>query len=216
MPDNAYVFMGGTFDPIHNGHLRTALELQQWLGIQQVHLIPSKTPVHKGKPGTSADQRLAMAQLAVSSEPSLVVDDREIRSSKPSYSFYTLQGLREQLGESVSISMIMGMDSYQTLPSWLEWQRFLELCHLIVLQRPGYQLSETSAMVEYTRKHQAIDVTEIFSEPAGKVLIHELTPLGISATQIRQTIESGASPRYLIPDQVWQYIQENRLYGLTN
>lgn len=215
MSENAYVFMGGTFDPIHNGHLRTALELQQWLGVKQVCLVPSKTPVHREAPGCTAEQRLDMVRLAVANEPALKVDDREICSAQSSYSFLTLQGLRAELGSETPICMIMGMDAYQTLPRWFEWESFLGLCHLIVLQRPGYRLSENPIMTEFTERNRADSAAALLSKPAGHVLIHELTPLGISATQVRQTITGGDSPRYLMPDQVWQYIQENHLYGLT-
>ncbi|MGH1431916.1 MAG: nicotinate-nucleotide adenylyltransferase [Neptuniibacter sp.] len=216
MSKNAFVFMGGTFDPIHNGHLRTALEMQQWLGVDRLHLIPSKTPVHKDAPGCTSAQRLEMVRLAVEGESVLQVDEREINSVQPSYTLLTLQGLRAELGDAVPICMIMGMDAYQTLPSWHEWQRFLTLGHLIVVQRPGYQLADDSVMGELTRQHCADSPQELLSQPSGKVLLHELTPLGISATQVRETIGSGDSPRYLIPDPVWQYIQENQLYGLTN
>lgn len=215
MSEDAFVFMGGTFDPIHNGHLRTALEIQQWLGVSQLCLIPSKTPVHRDAPGCTSEQRLAMVELAVEGEAVLRVDEREIHSDKPSYTLHTLQGLRQELGDDKPICMLMGMDAYQTLPSWYEWQQFLTLGHLIVVQRPGYQLAEDSVMGDLTRQHRADNPEELLSLPAGKVLIRELTPLGISATQVRQTISSGLSPRYLIPDQVWQYIKANQLYGLT-
>jgi nicotinate-nucleotide adenylyltransferase len=216
MPDDAFVFMGGTFDPIHHGHLRTALELQQWLGVDQVCLIPSRQPVHRGEPGCSSEQRLEMVKQAVALESALRVDDRELRSEQPSYSLLTLQSLREELGAEKPICMIMGMDAYLTLPSWHEWQQFIKLCHLVVVQRPGYTLPEESEMATFTRQHQVLSPKEVLEKPAGHVLIHELTPLGISATQVRQSIQAGHSPRYLIPDQVWQFIQENQLYGLTN
>lgn len=216
MNDNAYVFMGGTFDPIHNGHLRTALEIQQWMGVKHICLIPSKDPVHRSTPGRSANQRLAMVRLAVENEPALVADDREVCSDKPSYSLHTLLSLRQELGEQYPICMIMGMDAYQTLPSWHEWEKFIELAHLIVVKRPGYEEPDCNVLGEFTKKHRTKSIEHVLTSPAGAVLFHELTPLGISATQIRQTITRGDSPRYLFPDSVWHYIQDNRLYGLTN
>lgn len=209
----AFAFMGGTFDPIHNGHLRTALELQQWLGVQQLSLIPSQVPVHREAPGCSAQQRLEMVQLAVNNEPGLVVDDREIRSDKPSFSLNTLISLREELGATPPICMIMGMDAYLTLPSWHRWGEFLDLGHIIVVQRPGFELPEQHEMSTYTQEHAVMTPSELMQQPHGHVIMHELTPLGISATQVRTTIASGMSPRYLIPDAVWDYIKENRLYG---
>ncbi|MEM5535717.1 nicotinate-nucleotide adenylyltransferase [Neptuniibacter pectenicola] len=216
MTVNAYVFMGGTFDPIHNGHLRTALELQQWMGVEKVCLIPSKDPVHRATPGRSAEQRLKMVELAVADEPALAADDREIKSKNPSYSLHTLESIRSELGADVPICMIMGMDAYQTLPHWHEWQRFTDFAHLIVVKRPGYSMPQCDELTMFTEKHQAENLQQVLSTPAGFVLFHELTPIGVSATQIRQTIAQGHSPRYLFPDQVWHYIQDNRLYGLTN
>lgn len=208
------VFMGGTFDPVHNGHLRTALELQQWLGVDQVCLIPSGAPVHRDQPGCTPHQRLAMVQLAVADEPALCADAREIESDQPSYSLLTLQALRREQGPQRPIIMTMGMDAYQTLPSWHRWQSLLDYAHILVLARPGYDGAEADAgLLAYTRAHQAGAVSELLNAPAGRVFIQELTPLGISATQIRRLIAQGQSPRYLLPEPVWHYIRQHKLYG---
>jgi len=211
-----YVFMGGTFDPVHNGHLRTALELRQWLDVARVCLIPSKMPVHRDIPGCTPEQRLEMLQLAVADEPTLTVDDREIRSDQPSYSLLTLESLRAELGPDKPICMVMGMDAYQTLPSWHQWQRFVDFAHIIVVGRPGYRFTPAPALRAFTERHGTDSVPSLHQQPAGRILIHELTPLGISATRIRQQIAQGESPRYLLPDVVWNYIQTNRLYGFNN
>ena len=216
MADQAFVFMGGTFDPIHLGHLRTALELKQFLDVEKVRLIPSKVPVHREEPNCSSDQRLAMLELAVANEPALMADTREILSTQPSYTLLTLQSIRDELGDDPSLCMVMGMDAYLSLPSWHQWERFLDLCHLVVVTRPGYEMPESSPMYAYTLQNRVACASELFQVAAGKVLLQELTPLAISATQIRQEIARGYSPRYLLPDEVWQYIQENNLYGLTN
>lgn len=208
------VFMGGTFDPIHNGHLRTALELKQWLGVDQVCLIPSGAPVHRDAPGCTPRQRLEMVQCAVADEPALAADAREIESDAPSYSLLTLQALRAERGQDCPVIMTMGMDAYQTLPKWHEWRAFLDYAHILVLSRPGYDGKDASAeLLEYTRQHQAASVEALLSTPSGQVFIQELTPLGISATQIRHLIAQGHSPRYLMPEPVWHYIQDNKLYG---
>ncbi|MBA4503439.1 nicotinate-nucleotide adenylyltransferase [Marinobacterium marinum] len=208
------VFMGGTFDPVHNGHLRTALELKQWLGVDQVCLIPSGAPVHRDAPGCTPRQRLDMVRLAVQDESALGVDPREVESTEPSYSLLTLQALRRERGESCPIIMTMGMDAYRTLPSWHEWESFLEYAHILVLARPGYEGSGTDErLLRFTREHQTSAVGELLGQPAGKVHIQELTPLGISATQIRRLIAQGQSPRYLLPEPVWHYIRQHKLYG---
>lgn len=208
------MFMGGTFDPIHNGHLRTALELKQWLGVDQVCLIPSGAPVHRDEPGCTPDERLEMVRLAVQDEPALSVDAREIESDTPSYSLLTLQALRHERGPECPIIMTMGMDAYQALPSWYRWQSLLDYAHILVLARPGYDGREAGAELQaFTRQHQAAAIDELLTTAAGKVYIQELTPLGISATQIRHQITQGLSPRYLLPEPVWHYIQQHKLYA---
>ncbi|KGK41433.1 nicotinate-nucleotide adenylyltransferase [Nitrincola sp. A-D6] len=208
-----YVFMGGTFDPVHHGHLRTALEIQQWLQVSQVSLIPSGEPVHREQPGCSAEHRLAMVTLAVADAASLHVDEREVSSSEPSFSALTLTSLRNELGPQRPICMVMGMDAYLTLPQWKDWHTFLSLCHIIAVARPGYQYQPVAQMDEFTRLHAAESPLVLTEKPCGSVLIHELTPLGISATQIRELIGQGHSPRYLLPDQVWEYIKQHQLYS---
>jgi len=208
-----FAFMGGTFDPIHNGHLRSALEVQQWLGIDAVHLIPARAPVHRNAPGRSGEQRLAMVEAAVADTSALVADPREVLSPKPSYTLLTLQALRQQVGEQLPLCMIIGMDSLINLPSWHNWQALIGLSHILVLKRPGYTFEPSGPLRQFMAEHQTDDKQQLFDAPCGKVLIHEQTPLGISATQIRSLIEAGNSPRYLLPDSVWHYIKQYQLYG---
>lgn len=211
--ESAYAFMGGTFDPIHNGHLRTALEIREWLGLDQVALLPSKVPVHRQQPDTSSAQRLQMVQYAVAAEPGLCVDDREILSDKPSYTVLTLEALRRELGAERPVCMLLGMDAYLSLPSWDRWQELLQLAHMVVVTRPGWVYQPSEEMQAFTRAHQVTDKQQLLTAPAGRVIFYELTPLAISATRIRQLVSQGNSPRYLLPDSVWQYIQQQQLYG---
>lgn len=213
MTQQAFAFMGGTFDPIHYGHLRTALELKQWLGVAQVCLIPAKLPVHRQAPGCNSAQRLAMVRLAVADEAALTVDDCEVAAERPSYSVLTLQQLRQRIGPQAPLCMIMGMDAYLGLNRWHQWQRILELAHILVVARPGYRFHPGAEMAAFTASHQVTSKAQLLAKPCGLVLIHELTPLAISATEIRRQIAQGESPRYLLPDPVWRYIQNNRLYG---
>lgn len=205
--------MGGTFDPIHNGHLRSALELQQWLGCEQVCLVPSGQPVHKHYDVCPAQHRLEMVRLAARDAWRLSVDDREVSSDTPSYTLKTLQSYREELGGERSIIMVVGMDAYLTLPTWQGWDTFLSLCHIIAVARPGYDYRPDAIMDHYTRAHQVNNAQKLKDSAYGHVFIHELTPLGISATQIRHLIQLGQTPRFLLPDQVWEYIKQNKLYG---
>ncbi|MDO6563268.1 nicotinate-nucleotide adenylyltransferase [Amphritea sp. 1_MG-2023] len=213
MPQSVKVFMGGTFDPIHNGHLRTALEIQQWLGVEQVTLMPSKAPVHRQQPLRSGQQRLDMVRLAVANEPALLADDREVISTDASYTVLTLESLRRELGETAPICMLLGMDAYLSLPHWDRWQELLTLCHIVVVKRPGWTYEPCEQMAQLSAQHATEEMDRLLQSPAGCVIFRELTPLGISATQIRALINAGRSPRYLIPDAVWDYIQHNQLYS---
>lgn len=210
-----FAFMGGTFDPIHNGHLRSALEVQQWLGIDQVYLMPARTPVHRDAPGRTAMQRLAMVEAAVAATPQLCADSREVLAEQPSYTLYTLQALRQQLGPQLPLCMIIGMDSLLNLPGWYGWKQFSGLCHILVLHRPGYHFEPGDELAVFLATHQTDDRAELFAAPAGRVLLHEQTPLDISATNIRSLIARGQSPQYLLPETVWQYIIQHQLYGYT-
>ena len=212
----AVAFMGGTFDPIHNGHLRTALEIRQLLDLDEIRLIPCHIPVHREQPGSSSQQRLEMIKLAIEGEPGLSVDDRETRTSEPSYSIKTLESLRQELGPQTSVSMVLGMDSFLTLPSWHRWQEFLELAHIVVVQRPGWETVPEHQLENWSRRYRVQNSEVIRSTPCGSLLMHRLTPLEISATQIRELIRTNQSPRYLIPDQVWKHIRELGLYESNN
>lgn len=208
-----FVFMGGTFDPIHNGHLRSALEVQQWLGVEQIHLVPARTTVHRDQPGRTAEQRLAMVEAAVQESSSLTVDAREVVADQPSYTLYTLQQLRAQLGDDQPICMVIGMDSLLGFTRWHGWEQFMSLCHILVLQRPGYPCKAEGELAELLLQHRCDHRAELFEHPCGRILFHEQTPLDISATHIRSLIEAGHSPQYLLPDAVWQYIKQHQLYG---
>ncbi|MCV6611789.1 MAG: nicotinate-nucleotide adenylyltransferase [Amphritea sp.] len=216
MTNSPVVFMGGTFDPIHNGHLRTALEIKQWLGVDQVALLPSKVPVHRKQPERTGAQRLEMVRLAVAQEPALYADDCEVLSDRDSYTVLTLENYRHQVGDETPICMVLGMDAYLSLPHWDRWQSLLQLCHIVVVKRPGWVYQPCEIMQQISRTHEVTDKNKLLQKSAGCVIFHELTPLGISATQIRDLVAQQHSPRYLIPDAVWNYIQQQKLYGFVN
>jgi nicotinate-nucleotide adenylyltransferase len=207
-----YVVMGGTFDPIHHGHLRTALEIQQWLGVDRVYLMPAKRPVHREAPGCSAKDRLAMVQCAVADEAALGCDPREIESDEASYTVLTLERLRAQLGPTTPIVISMGMDAFMGLDQWYRYQELLTLANIVVVARPGYECTPNAAIQALIDRHQASDVRLMTTRPHGVLMIQELTPLDVSATQIRTQLGTGVSPRYLLPDVVLNYIYDNALY----
>jgi len=203
---------GGTFDPVHFGHLRPLLEVQQALSLDEVRLIPSFIPPHRDAPGASAEQRLAMLGLAVAETPGFVIDQRELQRSGPSYTVDTLQSLRDELGEHKSICLIMGLDAFAGLDSWYQWQRLIELAHIVVMQRPGGQLAKTGAVAELVERRQALDVAELQQQPSGRVYFQSVTQLEISATAIRELVAHGQDVRFLLPDSVRHYIETHGLY----
>lgn len=208
--------LGGTFDPIHFGHLHLAEELAEILGLAEVRIIPAGQPPHRSVPRTPARHRLEMARLAVAGNPRFKLDDREVRQSRASYTVDTLSDLREELGPEQPIWLLMGADAFLGLPSWKEWQRLFELAHIAVAHRPGYQLAQADALDESLRRELAQrQVSGRPDTPAGCVLLRPITQLDIAATDIRNRLLDGRSVRYLMPDSVLDYIQKNHLYSPT-
>ncbi len=203
---------GGTFDPVHYGHLRPLLEVQQTLGLDEVRLIPSFIPPHRDAPGASAEQRLAMLALAAAETPGFVIDQRELLRGGPSYTVDTLQSLRDELGSNQSLCLIMGLDAFVALDSWHQWQRLTELAHIVVMQRPGGLLAKTGAVAELVEQRQVLDVAELENQPAGRVYFQSVTQLDISATAIREQLARGQDVRFLMPDSVRYYIETQGLY----
>ncbi len=203
---------GGTFDPVHFGHLRPLLEVQQALGLDEVRLIPSFIPPHRETPGASAEQRLAMLELAAAETPGFVIDQRELQRGGPSYTVDTLQSLRGELGEQKSICLIMGLDAFAGLDSWHQWQRLTELAHIVVMQRPGGLLAKAGAVAELIKQRQVLDVAELQQQAAGRVWFQSVTQLEISATAIREFVVHGQDVRFLMPDSVRHYMEAHGLY----
>lgn len=202
---------GGTFDPIHIGHLRMALELKQHLGLDEMRLMPCHQPPHRAAPGVTSEHRAAMTRLAVAQCPELTVDERELRRDKPSYTVETLIEMREELGRDVSLCLAMGMDSLVNFPRWVRSQEILALANLVVAARPGWSLPEQGEAAQLLVRHQ-MEATELKTRPGGGIVVDTLRLLPISATEIREQIVAGISPQFLLPDSVWAYICEQDLY----
>ena len=203
--------LGGTFDPIHNGHLRIALELYQQLQLNEVRFIPCQQPVIDKSAQANAEHRLQMLQLALNQQPGFIIDNRELQRSSPSYTIDTLISLRAEL-ENTTLCFIIGSDSLTNLPRWHRWQELINYAHLIIIPRPNYNLPNTGVLTEFIKQHQTTDPTLLKEKPTGLLYIAPFTPLTISSTYIRQQIQTNLSPRYLLPDPVLQYIQINNVY----
>lgn len=206
------VILGGTFDPIHHAHLRTAIELRELLDIEAVTLVPSHIPPHRDEPGATPEQRLSMLRVAVEGEPGLQVDERELARNTPSYTVDTLAGLRAELGEDVPLAMVVGTDSFASIDRWHQWERLLILAHIIVVQRPGYDIPETGVAGRLLAENVETTADTLKQLPAGRVWPVTLPLLDIAATAIRDHIRKGRSPRYLLPDGVLAVIRESGLY----
>ncbi|MBU3069780.1 nicotinate-nucleotide adenylyltransferase [Aestuariicella sp. G3-2] len=202
---------GGTFDPVHYGHLRMALEFKQRLVLDEMRLLPCHVPPHREAPGRSSEDRAAMVRLAVADCPDLSVDERELKRDEPSYTVETLAELRRELGDHVSLCWCVGMDSLVNLNRWHRWRELLDLAHLVVAARPGWSLPQQGDVAEWYQQHQVTPET-LHSRSAGGVVIVEQSLLDISATSIRELIAAGQSPEFLLPDAVRRYIEDNRLY----
>jgi nicotinate-nucleotide adenylyltransferase len=203
---------GGTFDPVHYGHLRSALELVENLGLHELRLMPCAVPPHRATPGCSAADRAAMVTLAVAGEPRLRCDTRELERPGVSYTIDSLLELREELGSGNSLCMVMGCDALLGITTWRRWDELLDVAHIIVMARPGWTLPADGEVAHWLDRHRSDDVDILRVAACGSVLVQELRPLAISSTEIRQQLAAGRSPRFLLPGPVLDYIQDRRLY----
>jgi len=202
---------GGTFDPVHIGHLRVALELKTGLGFDEMRLLPCHRPPHRESPGADSQDRASMVRLALSDCPQLSIDERELHHSGPSYTVDTLVELRAELGKDVSLCLAIGMDALLKFDTWHRWLEIFELAHVVVVARPGWQQPESGPVAKQLLQ-RAGTLSDLKGLSCGKIFIQQQTLLPISSTGIRRQIRAGESPQFLIPDVVWHYILEHHLY----
>jgi len=207
--------LGGTFDPVHIGHLRGALEVAETLGLDEVRLAPNFRPPHREAPNSSAQDRLAMVRLAVQDVPPLAVDARELERDRPSYTLDTLESLREELDQQDQIHLIVGWDAFCGLPSWHRWEELLDHCHILVMQRPDADSDAPQALRDLLAARSVNDPLAL-SGRSGQIAFVWQAPLEVSATRIRQFLASGRSVRFLVPDAVLAYINAHGLYRASN
>ncbi len=201
--------LGGTFDPIHYGHLRSALEVKELFNLKEVHLIPSAMPPHREQPNTRATDRLAMLKLAIAEQSGLSADDRELKRPGPSYMVDTLQSIRLEVSTETPILLFIGTDAFLHLQSWYQWQHLFNLGHIVVMTRPGFKQPEIDQC--FTAMHTD-NPTELALKPAGKLYFQAVTQLDISATDIRNRFAQHKNPGFLLPDTVIAYIKQHQLY----
>jgi len=203
---------GGTFDPIHYGHLRTAFEILQALRFSEVRFIPSGDPPHRGDTFAVADVRLEMVRVAVQGQPGFAVDERELMRDGPSYTIDTLSSLREEHLEA-SFGLIVGMDAFLGLTAWHRWNEILDLAHIVVAHRPGWRAPDIGQLGELITAHGTDRVDDLHGNRHGYIYIHAVTQLEIASTEIRDLIAAGRDPRFLMPDAVRDVIVESGCYN---
>ena len=209
--------LGGTFDPIHHGHLRMAQEAIEQCGMGQVLIIPTGIPPHRAAPLASAQARWEMVRLAVAGHADFLVDVREVFRTDPCYTVDTLTGLRTELGQQQPLCLILGSDAFLQLHTWHDWKQLFELAHIVVMQRPGQPLGNAIAQAnpelqaEY-RARLAPAPLALQETSGGRILALDMPGLDISSTDIRRRIAENRSIRYLLPDAVDNYINTHQLY----
>lgn len=211
--NKAIGLLGGTFDPIHVGHLRPAIALREQLGLSEVRLLPNYIPPHKATPDSSPEHRLAMVELATTYTPGLVVDARELKRNRPSYTLDTLKELRAELPDT-PLCFLMGMDSLCSLNKWYGWQALLDYAHLVVSHRPGWQPDFTPPLANFVAQHRTLHANQLSEQLQGCIYLFNNPQLDISSSQIRQCLQAGNNPQYLLPEPVLNYIRDKGLYQL--
>lgn len=210
--DGVLGLFGGTFDPVHVGHLRTAYELRIRLGLDRVHFIPAAVPPHRGPPAASTALRLQMLEAALAHESQAILDRREIDRAGPSYSIDTAASLRAEYPRH-ALCLLLGMDAFLGLPGWRDWERLLDLVHIVVARRPGASLPETGALGRLLGTHRIDPVPARDWTPAGNIIVQDVTQLEVSATDLRHSIRDGVKPRYLVPQAVLEIITQTGCYA---
>jgi nicotinate-nucleotide adenylyltransferase len=210
VPERPIGILGGTFDPIHNGHLRLAIELRDSLKLGEVRLVPSARPPHRDQPSATPGQRAKWVRVAIADQPGIVLDDRELLRSGPSYTVDTLAHMRETLPDT-PLCLIMGADVFAELPQWHRWEALFDYAHIILVNRPGVSQDYPRRAREVLERRRG-EAQALHDSLHGAIHPCAPPPLEISGTRIRELIAAGASPRFLLPDPVLRDIMDAGIY----
>jgi len=200
---------GGTFDPIHYGHLRTVAQVNQHIQFGKVLFIPAAVPPHRDAPQATVEQRVHMLQLALGKYPGFEIDERELHRDGPSYTVDTLRSLHEDFPESV-LCLIIGMDAFLGFNTWHQWQEIPAVAHIVVIQRPGWNSNEQFPDWCWQSEFESIEALR--DKEAGVICMCEVDPIDISASAIRRDLKHGNENTGRLPELVLNYILENKLY----
>ncbi len=210
-PTGPLGLLGGTFDPIHVGHLRLALEVRQRVGLAQVTLLPAPRPRLRGVPSVDANTRLELTMRAVTGVTGLSVDGRELKRDGPTRTVDTLEAIRREVGER-PLCWIMGADAATRLDRWYDWQRLPELAHIVIARRPGAMVPEHGDVAHFIATHLCDDYRALHDAPAGRVHICDIPGLDISSSGIRAMLAARQSIHFLVPDEVRHMLLNEGLY----
>lgn len=204
---------GGTFNPVHVGHLRAAIELREQLDLHRVHMIVNREPPHRQVPGVSGADRFAMLSAAAAPLDGVIADARELEREGPSYTVDTLHSLREQYGKRARLMMVVGVDAFLGLASWRQPDVLFSMAHIVVIQRPGAELVLSDEVAALVNGREAKSVADLMAHSGGCYLPMRLpTPIELSATAIRERLAVGQDTRYLLAPEVQRVIAERQLY----
>jgi nicotinate-nucleotide adenylyltransferase len=204
--------LGGTFDPVHFGHLRPALEVRDALDLSELRLIPCRIPPHRLQPLATPEQRTAMLQAAIDGHDGFVIDQREFSRAGPSWTYDTLQSLRQDF-PSRTLCLLLGMDAFRGLTSWHRWRELIHCCHMVVMTRPGAGLPETGELGNLIAKHRMLHHSALREQSTGMLFFQPVSQLEISGTHIRSLLQAGRDASFLVPDPALALIREQGLYN---
>jgi len=203
--------LGGTFDPVHHGHLRLAIDIAETLGVEELRLMPGYQPVHRNNPSATAEQRLKMLQLAVEDIDILTVDDRELRRKGPSYTLLSLQEIRAEIGGDKPLYFILGEDAFNQFDSWYQWKDLINYAHLLVAVRPGKHPDVSGELKTFIHENE-YKGDGFPQTPSGNLVWLDNPMLEIASRDIRQRIIHNKNIRYLLPVNVFNYLESLKIY----
>ena len=203
---------GGTFDPVHSGHLHAAKQIVSELNLEQLNLVPAFKPVHRDVPSANSAQRLEMLSLATVGEDTLLVDSREVSREGPSYSILTLKEYRAEHPDAM-LYFIVGTDAINQFDRWYEWQSFLEYTNLVILPRPGFKLDLHPKVAQAFETRWQTNLDDFKSAQSGQIYQSQQAMLTQSATDFRNSLASEQHARTMLHPSVYEYIREHKLYG---
>lgn len=203
---------GGSFDPIHFGHIKLALALLEHFDFEQIRFIPCQQSPHKQAVHANAQHRWQMLELVTNAYTKLIADDRELKRSGLSYTIDTLKELRAETKSRQTLVLIIGIDAFLNFCKWRQFEEILLICHMMLLPRSGYGLPQEGCEKELYDTHGTDDIMDLSGALNGFIYLSDAKEIDVSSTAIRECISADAQPRYLLPGNVWNYIRRNNLY----